>query len=152
MPFITLRTASRMIVTTVCILLSGMGGCKKDEDVKSNAFHFDGTTRGLRSAFLLYASLPDASNENGTLYYQNVLMLLSVGLTADGHLMTGQGNAIALSVYGTSQDLDTGTYTFTGTERRAKAFEMPAAVCSCTTRAHHLHRRARGCFPLQRGR
>ncbi|HEY5749884.1 MAG TPA: hypothetical protein VIU12_27645 [Chryseolinea sp.] len=124
MPFITLRTTGRMFVT--CILLSTLAGCKKDDDTKPNAFNFDGQTRGLRSAFLLYATSSDISTESDSPYYQNVFMLLSVGLTTDGHAMTGQGNAIELSVYGASQDLDTGTYTFPRTESRAKAFEIPA--------------------------
>jgi hypothetical protein len=103
-----------------------MGGCKKDDDTKANAFNFDGHTRGLRSAFLLLATSPDINIESGTPYYQNVFMLLSAGLATDGHTMTGQGNAIALSVYGVSQNLDTGTYTFTRTEDRAEAFAIPA--------------------------
>ena len=52
-------------------------------------------------------------------------MLLSVGLTTDGHTMTGQGNAIALSIYSATQNLDAGTYTRAGLESPAKVFEMP---------------------------
>ncbi|AYB31465.1 hypothetical protein D4L85_13135 [Chryseolinea soli] len=99
--------------------------CKKDDDTKANAFNFDGRTRGLRSAFLLYASSPDVSGGNGTRCYENTFMLLSAGLVTDGHTMTGQGNAIELTVYNATQDLDAGTYTFTGTESPANVFEMP---------------------------
>jgi hypothetical protein len=124
MPFITLCNTRHMIITALYISLLSMAGCKKDDD--TNAFNFDGHTRGLRSAFLLYAPLPDMSTGSGTPYYRNVFMLLSAGLTTDGHTMTGQGNAIALSVYCATQDLDAGTYTFTRTESRVEAFAIPA--------------------------
>ncbi|SHG84416.1 hypothetical protein SAMN04488109_2101 [Chryseolinea serpens] len=126
MPFIILRTACRVIITASYIFVLSMAGCKKDDDTKANVFNFDGQTRGLRSAFLLYSPSPEVSPGSGTPYYQNVFMLLSAGLTTDGHTMTGQGNAIALSVYGATQDLDIGTYTFTRTESRAEAFAILA--------------------------
>jgi hypothetical protein len=121
-------TPRRIIVVIACIALFGMAACKKDDDTNANAFTFDGHTRGLRSAFLFYPSLPDVIPGSDTSYYQNVFMLLSVGLTTDGHTMTGRGNAIELSVGGNSQDLDAGTYTFTRTENGAKAFEIQAGV------------------------
>lgn len=124
MPFITFCNTHHMIITVLYIFLLSMAGCKKDDD--TNAFNFDGHTRGLRSAFLLYAPSPDISTGSGTPYYQNVFMLLSAGLTTDGHLITGQGNAISLSVYGATQDLDVGTYTFTRPASRAETFAIPA--------------------------
>jgi len=125
MPFITLRTISQRIVLVACMLLSSVAGCKKDDDTKANAFTFDGHTRGLRSAFLLYAASPDISAQSETPYYQNVFMLLSVGLAANGQTKVGRGNAIELSIYSATQDLDAGTYTFTGREKPATVFEMP---------------------------
>ncbi len=123
MPFITLCNTRRMIITALYIFLLSMAGCTKDDD--TNVFNFDGHTRGLRSALLLYAPSPDISTGSGTPYYRNVFILLSAGLTTDGHTMTEPGNAIALSVYCATQDLDAGTYTFTRTASRAETFAIP---------------------------
>jgi len=123
MPFIILRTTSRAVVTIACMLLSIMNGCNGDDVTKANTLNFDGHTRALRSAFLLYA--PDKSPGVDAAYYKNILMLLSVGLTTNGHTMTGRESAIELSIYGVTQDLDAGTYTFTGPQNATQAFEMP---------------------------
>lgn len=124
MSFITLHIVNRITVIAVFMLLTSLTGCTKGDDI--NAFTFDGTTRGLRSAFLFYASSPDKIPDADTVCYQNILMLLSAGLTTDGHPITGPGNAIALLFFSTSQDLNAGTYTFSGTDIRVKPFNIPA--------------------------
>lgn len=124
MPSFRLCITHRMIVAVACVLLSSMAGCEKDDDIKANAFNFDDHTTGLRSAFLFYASSPEIGNENVTPYYQNTFMLLSTGVTTDAHTTTAQGNAIELSIHSATQDLDAGTYIFTGRESPATIFEI----------------------------
>jgi len=115
-----------LIAIGLTLIFFALGGCTKKDEIKHNAFWLDGQEKTLRSALLFYAASPDTSAVDGTTYYQNVLMLLSAGLTSGGQHLSGVGDAIQLSLTGVSTGLDDGTYVLVDSAAANGPFQITA--------------------------
>lgn len=110
--------AMAMIAVTVFVV-----SCSDDEGDPKNNFKIDGKVIGIKTALFSYDESPGL-NEQEEEYYRHELTLLSSGFTVSGTGISGSGDAISLSINGGTEDLDAGTYEFTGTEENPAPFQV----------------------------
>jgi hypothetical protein len=106
-----------------------VSSCSDDNDPKSdNHFTLDEVKKSISSAVLFYDGAPMDNDVTGETFYRNDLILYS-GLKLveeeDGEIeLLGEGNAVVFQINTSSQELEEGTYTWTGTEENPAVFDF----------------------------
>jgi hypothetical protein len=121
----TNKTRMRMSMVAIVVLLAA-SACKKDEVAvaPTNTFTIKGATKTIKGVSFLYSSASVTSG-TGKTYYVHDLILYTDGFTVSNGLLTGgKGDAVGFTVYGSSKNLDAGTYTLNNTKANFEPLQM----------------------------
>jgi len=115
-----------MIISTMLVVT--MMACKDKEEGPKNTYTVDGTSKALKSGYSLYAATANKNPDTGVSYYWNDLLLLTDGLRVEPNngdpQLKGTGDAVYLGLAGSTQELEAGTYNFTGSDEKNNPFDF----------------------------
>jgi hypothetical protein len=117
---------SLTVLAVVAVLITS---CKDDkEDGPSNNFTVEGSKKGLSFGMLAVDVDAATNNETGAVYYRHEIVLAGDGFELDmsggDPDLKGQGDGIALAIVSATQELEVGTFNFTGTEENPTPFDF----------------------------
>jgi hypothetical protein len=125
------RVVPSQITLSSITLLSAiflMSSCRDDDAKSNNHFTLDELKKPLKAAVLFYDQEPMDNDVTGETFFRNDLILYTgfdLITEDDGEKeFSGEGDAVLLSINTSSQNLEEGTYTWTGTEEDPSVFDF----------------------------
>lgn len=119
------RVVSCFVLLSAILLATS---CSDDETKPDNHFTLDGLKKELKGGVLFYDAESMDNDVTGEVFYRNDLALyggFELVTEDDGEIeLSGEGNALYLSINTASQSLEEGTYTWTGTDENPAVFDF----------------------------
>jgi hypothetical protein len=114
---------------TLAVVALMITSCKDDkEEGPASYFTLENEKNPLKLGALYVDPSSSTNSQTGAAYYRHDIVLAGDGFEVDlsngDAEIKGQGNAMALSIVSASQELEAGTFNFTGTEENPTPFDF----------------------------